>query len=605
MATQSEFINTPVPVLNRSAFNKSHQNLLTMNVGTLTPVLVDELIPDTSVDLRAAALAKLPPLASDTFMRVKMHLEAFFVPFRILYGGYSRAMSGMNSLSKATSSSGATCTDARVMMPKLFIYGNPGGSSNSGFSKVMGPGTLADYLGYKLPQTSSGIYPTASSPLALNIFPFLAYHRIYDDWYRNAIIQRPLFSPVTNELTGGSSPQRTVPSLSQLPFVQVTTTDNSVGGDSPAAVTDPGAYRLIFDSSGGLSGTGSGVNTAAFDTVGSGSNYITNLRQRNFGHDYFTSATPSPTIGNLPVLSIASVGTADSGGNVSASGDFTIGALRSINSLTQFAERNALAGTRYSDWLKANYGTELSEQIEGRAQYLGRMVFDIYSKGVSQTGVSAASGDVATQNPFKTVGAQYGDPVGASEDTLMKNFYVREPGILMVIASVVPRVTYSSGAATYLRHYTKDGFRGDLANQILENVGPQPIMKSELDGNLLYGGDAVFGYTDRFAEYKTKFDEVHGLLHDGQSLQSFALQRTFGASGAVLGSSFIEIPKTYLDQVSAVSGQVSQYGCWLDIAFDYKVVQPLSRYSIPSLVMPAEHSGNSHTEMVRRSGSHL
>lgn len=127
-----------------------------------------------------------------------------------------------------------------------------------------------------------------------------------------------------------------------------------------------------------------------------------------------------------------------------------------------------------------------SEQIEGRAQYLGRIVFDVYSKGVHQTGVSASSGDVATQNPFKSVGAQYGDAVGVVEDTLIDEFYCREPGCLMVIASLVPKPTYSTGMARYMQHYTKSGFRGDLANQILENVGPQPIYASELDGRAAF-----------------------------------------------------------------------------------------------------------------------
>ena len=60
---------TTVKVQKKSGFDKSHQNLFTGRVGTLVPILVDELIPNTSVDLEAAISAQLPPLASDTFMR--------------------------------------------------------------------------------------------------------------------------------------------------------------------------------------------------------------------------------------------------------------------------------------------------------------------------------------------------------------------------------------------------------------------------------------------------------------------------------------------------------------------------------------------------------
>jgi len=570
MATQSEFINTPVAVLNRSAFNKSFQNLLSLKVGTLTPVLVDELVPDTTIDLRAAALAKLPPLASDTFMRVKMHLEAFFVPYRVLYGGFAHAYAHQK----------ITSTGKIAVMPYL--------NFNAGAGTIIGnavaSGTLADYLGFKLPVGASF---TNSTTFKLNLMPFLAYHRIFDDYFRNPLVQVPVFVPPTNDLSVTDYGNR----VRNLPFATQyygNASSQSVGG---------GAYGINYL----YTGAGSPIYNNSGCDLNDGVK-ITDLRQRNFGHDYFTSASPSPTVGTMPTLVVDSTVSGST-----ATGAFTIGALRSINSLTQFAERNALAGTRYSDFLKANYGVELSEQIEGRSQYLGRMVFDVYSKGVSQTGVSASSGDVSTQNPFKTVGAQYGDAVGAGEDTLCSNFYVREPGLLMVIASLVPRPTYSTGMNRYLRHFTTDGWRGDIANQILENVGPQPIYKSELDGAVIYSAnpDDVFGYTDRFAEYKTKFDEIHGLLRDGGSLESFALQRSVGLAGASLNSSFIQIPTNFLDQVAAVSGDISSYGCWMDVAFDYKVVQPLSRYSQPSLVMPAEHGSQGHTETIKRSGSYL
>lgn len=51
-------------------------------------------------------------------------------------------------------------------------------------------------------------------------------------------------------------------------------------------------------------------------------------------------------------------------------------------------------------------------------------------------------------------------------------------------------------------------------------------MTSELSASS-FGDSTVFGYTDRYAEYKYHDDEVHGLLRDGESLQAFALQRSF------------------------------------------------------------------------------
>lgn len=88
------FKKHPQRVRSRSGFDKSHQNLLTGKVGTLIPALCDEVIDGTRVHLRSAVAAALPPLASDTFMRCNLHVEAFFVPTAGLYGGFKDFASG-------------------------------------------------------------------------------------------------------------------------------------------------------------------------------------------------------------------------------------------------------------------------------------------------------------------------------------------------------------------------------------------------------------------------------------------------------------------------------------------------------------------------------
>ena len=66
----------PIKVQKKSGFDKSFQNLFTGKVGTIIPILTDEVIPNTTVNLRMAITTQLPPLASDTFMRVKQKYAA-------------------------------------------------------------------------------------------------------------------------------------------------------------------------------------------------------------------------------------------------------------------------------------------------------------------------------------------------------------------------------------------------------------------------------------------------------------------------------------------------------------------------------------------------
>lgn len=100
------FKKYPQRVRSRSGFDKSHQNLITGKVGTLIPVMCDEVIDGTRVHLRSAVAAALPPLASDTFMRCNLHVEAFFVPSAGLYGGFKDFASGKKIRVNVSSSSG-------------------------------------------------------------------------------------------------------------------------------------------------------------------------------------------------------------------------------------------------------------------------------------------------------------------------------------------------------------------------------------------------------------------------------------------------------------------------------------------------------------------
>ena len=257
----SIFSRTPIELPNRSGFDMSHENLGTQTCGTLVPVLVDELLPNDTISLGANFQVQLPPMATDFYCRVDYVLEAFFVPARLLWGGWKSFMTHptANPIYPAQ-----TPTVARSKyMPKI--------RSTVG---RFGPGTLADYLGFKIsldifsPDTPDDEYPA----VALNALPFLAYHRIWDDWYRDSRIQTPLFFapdstvPIAN-LTGANAD----PSYS--PYV-------AGGVDSPYFYDEVEGKGVYF-----------------YDNV-----KLSQLRQRNWAKDYFTSASPLPQAGNAATL---------------------------------------------------------------------------------------------------------------------------------------------------------------------------------------------------------------------------------------------------------------------------------------------------------------
>lgn len=543
-----------VMVPKKSGFDKSFQNLFTAKVGTIVPILTDELVPNTTVNLKAAISAQLPPLASDTFMRCKLKYAAFFVPTRLLMNRYEEW------LTDAPTSGG----HGGVRTPIITM---PAGATGDQRVKYFGPGTLADYLGFKTTKaTVNGLADT----IKVNALPFLAYHRIYEDWFRNSIIQKSIYvdTATLDALDAATARQYAV---SRAPFV------------APS-------YNGIFQ-----------INPLTTASTDAGSAYyadgvhVMSTRQANFDIDLFTSCMPQAQNGNGQTVSLSITG------GSKPSGEFTISALRAANSIQQFLERQNIAGARMVDFVKANYGANLSDGVAQRAVLLGSGSFDVYSKGVYQT--AAQSG--TTNNPFNSVAAKYGSAFADGNDTLVENFTAMEPGYLMVVCWLSPKATYSTGIDPILDRYI-DGTSGasqrtQMANPLLQNVGNEAIQNRLITDKINSG--LIFGYNDRYCTWKDKFDEVHGLLRDGESLESFALQRTFTTDVPTISTSFLQIPTNYLDQVSAAKDDVSKYGYWCDTYFDYKVSMPLARYSIPSLQNPAEEHGEAVT--VNRGGTHL
>lgn len=530
MANRDLFGTTPIQVPNRSGFDLSHENMLTLKCGQLVPVMTDLLIPGDRVSVGSAFEIQLPPMATDFYGRVRFKMEAFFVPCRLLYGGWQKFMTS------PTGNNVPSVTQVSSLLPFVTV---PAASATK-----IGRGTLADYLGYK------GTVNT--NQRINNILRFMAYHKIYDDWYRDSRIQTPLFGDAV-PASSGSLSVRFLPS-------QV----NS--GASGIAFND---YGIQF---------ADGVD-------------LFTLRQRNWARDYFTNATPLPQAGTGASLSF------DVAEN---SGSFTIASLRAANSLQQWLERNNIAGNRYADQIKAHFGVMPADAVTQRAIYLGSSSSVIYNHSVYQTvGVDATP----SSNPFTTVGAKFSSPIGSDRSSLVGDFSVTEFGYLMIIGSIVPDAVYSTGV-------NRDFFRlqiGDFAFPLLQGVGDQPIYKAEL-ANVGVDGDtmdsmATFGYTQRFAEYKFMEDEVHGGLCDGQMLSAFALKRSFtNLPATVLGSSFLEIPVNYLDDVAAIDTAVaSDYGAWADIFFQYRKTSVLSAYTIPTLGDPH----NTHIETVPTGGRRL
>lgn len=518
----------------------SHRNTLTGNVGTLIPILTEEVVPNTRCHLKTSFSVKMPPLASETFANIDYRIEAFFVPTRLLVNGFTDIACGRNKT--------LVGGDGKTFLPQIIFDPTP--DDVPALDNIFRAGSLADYLGFKDLKFVSKA--SASNRVFISPLPFLAYHKIYDYWYRNKLVQKEVFYDSSEAGFVFSKYVRYKSNTYQFP---IDPTDQS----SMSKVTANDGVSLF------------------------------GLRQRNFDSDYFTTATLTEQLGSPEEVRVPVQ---------QNEGTLTIPALRAANSLQQFAERNNLCGVDDVNYYKAMYGARLDYGVAQHPVCLGSTSTPVYVNGIFQS----AGQTVQTNNPYLSVGAQYGSASCNGIDVVIKDFTAMEPGYIMVLGSLVPRVSYSSGIRRYLMHHLDGDLGTDIANPMLQNIGPQPIFKYELDGTYdMNNKYRVFGYQTRFAEWVTHPDEIHGEFLDGKSLDSFVLQRNISES--TLNSAFLQIPTSYLDQILAVStsGSTTGFSYWVDMLHSWNVVSPIADFVIPSLQDPAYEHG--HEVTIRKNGS--
>ena len=167
-----------IKVQPRSGFDKSVGSMGTSKCGLITPIFVDEVIPNSKINLKIALSATLPPLASESFMKCSVKCEAFFVPMRLLFGSFENWF--CDNPVRYSDGSNASCCPPVILLD---------GAYSAGVANFTAIGGLADYLGYRTSSTTAASY-------VIPAMPFLAYHRIYDDWYRRADLQNSVFRPL-------------------------------------------------------------------------------------------------------------------------------------------------------------------------------------------------------------------------------------------------------------------------------------------------------------------------------------------------------------------------------------------------------------------------
>ncbi len=399
---------------------------------------------------------------------------------------------------------------------------------------TIGEDTLADYM---------GLPPFASTSFLFNSLHFRAYNLIYNEWFRDQNIQ----DSVVVDLD-----------------------------DGPDAIAD---YVLL---------------------------------RRGKRHDYFTSCLPWPQKGiaiSLPLGTEAKVAhDVAAGGEVSAwstvTGDYrkldTIGnqldvssivgetdkdlyvdlttaTAASINEIRQafqlqkMLEKDARGGTRYTEKIRSHFGVSSPDARLQRPEYLGGGSTRVNITPVPQTSTAAGATPEDQQGNL----AAYGT-VSAGGHGFVSSF--TEHGVLLGLVSVRADLTYQQGIHRMWTRRTREDFYWPS----LAHIGEQSVETREIyNTGVSAAGDVVFGYQERYAEYRYKPSQISGAFRSDYSapLDTWHLAQEFSAPPTLDDTFVVENPP--IDRVIAVA---TQPHFLFDSYFSLKCARPMPVFGVPGLI---------------------
>lgn len=561
------FSDAPAMYMKRTKFDRSHVYKTTFDSGKLIPVFVDEVLPGDTTRMSVNYFARLATPIKPIMDNIYLDWFFFFVPNRLVWEHWQNFCFEQEDPDDSTD----------YVIPTVSATGN---SENAYI------GSLWDYFG--LPVNTSG------NLSGISALPFRGVYLIWNEWFRDENLQKSVkiqkgdTNEVLNSARAADQPSwvftsgiSIVPGLacpprgkrhdyftSALPWTQKGP-GVSIGLAGTATLVDPspvsgyfvqqdndrlGAAQLSED--GGVHSVYNGNGSLSYQTGGHSTAIV--------GH----AATPGVGSTTANAITGSSWLSKSAYADLDSSSIFTINSLRTAFQMQKFYERLARGGSRYTEVLRSFFGVVSPDARLQRPEFLGSFTKMVNVNPIAQT---SATDDTSPQGNLSAYGV-----TAAKFHGFTKSFV--EHGYIFGFVCARADLTYQQGInKMWLRSTVYDFYWPTFAH-----LGEQAIELREIYAQGTEADDTVFGYQERYAEYRYKPSQITGKFRSsvtGGTLDKWHLSQFFKTAPTLNEEFIMENPP--IERIIAVP---SEPEFLLDVGFRYTTVRPMPMFGTPGLV---------------------